>query len=30
VEPRFLEKCRKMGFTIPAEAYALGADAVGA
>jgi pilus assembly protein CpaF len=29
VEPRFLEKCRKMGFTIPAEAYARGSDPTG-
>jgi len=28
-EPRFLDKCRKMGFTIPAEVYAKGADAPG-
>jgi pilus assembly protein CpaF len=27
LEPRFLGKCRKLGFTIPAEVYARGADA---
>ena len=30
VEPRFLDKCRKMGFTIPPEVYARGAEPAGA
>jgi pilus assembly protein CpaF len=30
VEPRFLGKCRKMGFAIPPEVYAAGVDAAGA
>jgi len=30
VEPRFIGKCRKMGFAIPPEVYAAGVDAAGA